>query len=73
MRALGLELEGPPEAGRGLAGQALPPEQPAELEMGGRVRRIEPQHAPEVGVRLLVPPQVGEDPAPQHQELGLVG
>ena len=38
-RALGLELERPPEADRGFAGEPLPPEQPAELEMRGRVRR----------------------------------
>src|SRR5215207_6556537 len=69
-RALGLELERPPEVGRSLAGESLPPEQPAELEMRGRVRRVQPEHATEVGVRLLVPPEVGEDPAAQGQELG---
>ena len=52
-RALGLELERPPEVGRGFAGEPLPPEQPAELEVRGRVRRVQPEHATEVAVSLL--------------------
>ena len=50
--AVRLELERALQMSGRLGDQSTAPQQAAELQVGGRVRRVQPQDAPQVGIRL---------------------
>jgi hypothetical protein len=52
--------------------QAAPPQQQAELELGGSVGWIEAKHTPEVGLGFTILLEPAQNGASQNQKLGLV-